>query len=72
VIEFEAKLGYQVNFFEDSVALVLSAGYFLMDLINGFEGVKVSYAELLHVQTTSRYSADTVLQGASAGLGLKF
>lgn len=72
MVEFEAKLSYEKCFFDDAFCFQISAGYFLMDIFNSFDGIKVSYAALGGVETNARYQADTVLQGATAGLGIKF
>lgn len=76
IIEFEAKFGYQHSFFNDKFAFKITGGYYVMDFINGFDGIKIAYTQLLdidnEVQTTSRFSADTVIQGATAGLEFTF
>jgi hypothetical protein len=72
MVEFEAKLSYEKCFFDEAFCFQISAGYFLMDIFNSFDGIKVSYAALAGIETNTRFQADTVLQGATAGLGLKF
>lgn len=74
IVEFEAQFAYEHSFFDDTFSFKIKAGYLLMDLINAFNGIKVAYVPetAAQVETTSRFCADTFLQGATAGLELRF
>jgi Legionella pneumophila major outer membrane protein precursor len=74
ILEFEAQFGYEQSFYDDAFSFNVTLGYFLMDIINGFNGIKIGYTDIQsqEVESTVRFSGDTVLQGLTAGLGFKF
>lgn len=72
IIEFEAKFSYAQKTKDESLSYEITAGYFLMDLVNSFSGIKIAFDGNSAVQTTSRFTSDTLLQGATVGAKLSF